>query len=93
MLKTDMIEARTGILEVDDINERTVEKLLEFIYSGKVTGNPFEREPAARRDGLLLPKSQTERVFVGDLLYAADKYQIEDLVRKDKGKDKSKDKY
>ena len=45
MLKTDMKEARTGILEITDMKERTVEKLLEFIYSGKVTGNPFAHEP------------------------------------------------
>ena len=58
MLKTDMKEARTGILEVTDMKETTVEKLLEFVYSGKVS----------------------DRVSVDDLLYAADKYLIDDLV-------------
>ena len=36
MLKTDMKEARTGVLEITDMKERTVEKLLEFIYSGEI---------------------------------------------------------
>ena len=81
MLKTDMKEARTGVLEITDMKERTVEKLLEFIYSGKVTGNPFARdEPSDSEDGLVIRRRRADRVSVDDLLYAADMYLIDDLV-------------
>ena len=36
MLKAGMEEAKTGVVEVVDVEEETMEKLLEFIYSGKV---------------------------------------------------------
>ena len=81
MLKTDMKEARTGILVITDMKETTVEKLLEFVYSGKVSGNPFAWEPSYSKDGLVLRRrSRADRVSVDDLLYAADKYLIDDLV-------------
>ena len=36
MLKTDMVEAQTGEVVTQDIEEKTMEKLLEFIYTGEV---------------------------------------------------------
>jgi len=36
MLTTDMMEARTGVVEIVDIEADTMEKLLEFVYSGEV---------------------------------------------------------
>ena len=36
MLKTDMVEAKTGEVVTQDIEEKTMEKLLEFIYTGEI---------------------------------------------------------
>merc|ERR1712004_38456 len=36
MLKTDMVEAQTGEVATHDIEEKTMEKLLEFIYTGEI---------------------------------------------------------
>ena len=36
MLKTDMVEAQTGEVVTYDIEEKTMEKLLEFIYTGEI---------------------------------------------------------
>ena len=59
MLTSDMREAKTGVVVSQDIEGKTMEKLLEFIYTGKIEDidNQLER-----------------------LLYAADKYEVQDLV-------------
>ena len=36
MLKADMEEAKTGVVDVVDVDEKAMEKLLEFVYSGKI---------------------------------------------------------
>lgn len=36
MLKDDMEEAKTGVVDVVDVEENTMKKLLEFIYTGKI---------------------------------------------------------
>ena len=36
MLKADMEEAKTGVVDVVDVEENTMKKLLEFIYTGKI---------------------------------------------------------
>ena len=54
-----MTEVNTGQVDIKDLKEATLGKLLEFIYTGKV---------AELEDHLEM------------LLYAADKYQITDLV-------------
>ena len=54
-----MREAKTGVVVLQDIEGKTMEKLLEFIYTGKIE----EMD------------DQLER-----LLYAADKYEVQDLV-------------
>ena len=36
MLKTDMVEAQTGEVVTQDIEEKTMEKMLEFIYTGEI---------------------------------------------------------
>ena len=59
MFKTGMTEVNTGQVVIEDLEETTLGKLLEFIYTGKLT----ELEDHLDR-----------------LLYAADKYQITDLV-------------
>ena len=59
MLISDMREAKTGVVVLQDIEGKTMEKLLEFIYTGKIE----EMD------------DQLER-----LLYAADKYEVQDLV-------------
>ena len=37
MLTTNMLEARTGVVEIVDIEADTMEKLLEFVYSGEIS--------------------------------------------------------
>ena len=59
MLTSDMREAKTGVVVLQDIEGKTMEKLLEFIYTGEIE----EMD------------DQLER-----LLYAADKYEVQDLV-------------
>ena len=53
-----MEEARLGVVEIQDVKEKTMENLLEFIYTKRLP------------DGASLP----------ELLYAADKYNVTDLV-------------
>ena len=36
MLKADMVEAQTGEVVTQNIEEKTMEKLLEFIYTGEI---------------------------------------------------------
>ena len=36
MLTSDMVEGQTGVVEIEDIEAETMEKLLEFFYSGKI---------------------------------------------------------
>ena len=36
MLKAEMKESVTGVVLIQDVEEKTMEKLLEFIYSGKI---------------------------------------------------------
>ena len=36
MLKADMEEAKTGVVDVVDVEEKTMEKVVEFIYSGEI---------------------------------------------------------
>ena len=55
-----MEEARLGVVEIQDVKEKTMENLLEFIYTKRLP------------DGASLP----------ELLYAADKYNVTDLVGK-----------
>ena len=59
MLTSDMREAKTSVVVLQDIEGKTMEKLLEFIYTGKIEDMD----------------NQLER-----LLYAADKYEVQDLV-------------
>ena len=36
MLKADMEEAKTCVVDVVDVEEKTMEKVVEFIYSGEI---------------------------------------------------------
>ena len=36
MLKADMEEAKKGVVDVVDVKEKTMEKVVEFIYSGEI---------------------------------------------------------
>ena len=58
MFESNLEEARLGVVEIKDIKEKTMEHLLEFIYTNRLA------------DGASLP----------ELLYAADKYNVTDLV-------------
>ena len=37
MFQSDMEEAHDGVVKVEDIEEETVEKMLEFVYSGEIS--------------------------------------------------------
>ena len=58
MFDTDMAEAKSGTVVIEDMLASTLEKLLEFAYTGEVT----------------------DMQEVVELLYAADKYQLPNLV-------------
>ena len=58
MLTSDMREAKTGVVVLQDIEGKTMEKLLEFIYT----------------------KRLPEHAFLPELIFAADKYNVRDLV-------------
>ena len=36
MLKANMEEAKTGVVDMVDVEEKTMEKVVEFIYSGEI---------------------------------------------------------
>ena len=36
MLKADMEEAKTGVVDMVDVEEKTMEKVVEFIYSSEI---------------------------------------------------------
>ena len=58
MFESDMEEARQKKVEIRDIKAKTMEKLLEFMYTK------------------ILP----EQAFLPELIFAADKYNVRDLV-------------
>ena len=58
MFESDMEEARQRMVEIRDIKAKTIEKLLEFIYT----------------------KRLPENAFLPELIFAADKYNVRDLV-------------
>ena len=37
MFQSDMVEAHEGVVKVEDIEEETVEKMLEFVYSSEIS--------------------------------------------------------
>ena len=49
MLKANMEEAKTGVVDVVDVEEKTMEKVVEFIYSGEIEDmdDQLERLPYA----------------------------------------------
>jgi len=59
MFETNMAETKSGEVKIEDMSASTLERLLEFTYTGEVT----------------------DLQEVTELLYAADKYQMSDLVR------------
>ena len=58
MFESDTEEARQRMVVIEDIKAKTMEKLLEFIYTKRLPENDF------------LP----------ELIFAADKYNVRDLV-------------
>ena len=58
MFESDMEEARQKKVEIRDIKAKTMEKLLEFVYT----------------------KRLPEQAFLPELIFAADKYNVRDLV-------------
>ena len=58
MFESDMKEARQRMVVIEDIKAKTIEKLLEFMYT----------------------KRLPENAFLPELIFAADKYNVRDLV-------------
>ena len=58
MFEINMAETKSGEVKIEDMSASTLERLLEFIYTGEVA----------------------DMQEVMELLYAADKYQMSDLV-------------
>ena len=66
MLETDMKEAASGRIKVDDVGPAAVEQLLAFNYNGKFTAN----------DG---SNTEISDDLITELLHCADKYEIPEM--------------
>ena len=77
MLKQNMREAQTNEVDIPDVDPDTLKLMLEFIYSGQVGIRLFSKN--VRTITLLSNKVKDEN-YTAELLYAADKYELSDLV-------------
>ena len=77
MLDHNMKEARVGEVDIGDVDPDTLKLMLEFIYSGQVGIRLFSKN--VRTITLLSNKVKDEN-YTAELLYAADKYELSDLV-------------
>ena len=77
MLKQNMREAQTNEVDIPDVDPDTLKLMLEFIYSGQVGIRLFSKNVGTIT--LLSNKVENEN-YTAELLYAADKYELSDLV-------------
>ena len=81
MLKQNMREAQTNEVDIPDVDPDTLKLMLEFIYSGQVGIRLFSKNV-----GTITPLSNIitlkvkDENYTAELLYAADKYELSDLV-------------
>lgn len=96
MFDRDMLENKTGVVEIEDLDDDTLEKLLLFIYTGTVKDLEWEMAPhlyyAADKYGIEELKKECVDFFkfnidtskVCDVLVLADRHQdkaLESIAR------------
>ena len=74
MLDQNMQEARTGEVDITDVDPDTLKLMLEFIYTEQVVIHQFFEIPPKK-----FTKVEDEN-YTAELLYAADKYDLGELV-------------
>ena len=77
MFDQNMKEAQTGKVDIVDVDPDTLKLMLEFIYTGQVS-----TEHAYFLEILKTVSSQQvgDENYTAELLYAGDKYELDDLV-------------
>ena len=75
MLDQNMEEARTGEVDILDVDPDTLKQMLEFIYTGQVLDILLHKCSLKRSISQVQEGKYTE-----ELLYAADKYGLIELV-------------
>ena len=81
MLKQNMREAQTNEVDIPDVDLDTLKLMLEFIYSGQVGIRLFSKNVGTITllSNIITLKVNDEN-YTAELLYAADKYELSDLV-------------
>ena len=81
MLKQNMREAQTNEVDIPDVDPDTLKLMLEFIYSGQVGIRLFSKNVGTITllSNIITLKVNDEN-YTAELLYAADKYELSDLV-------------
>ena len=81
MLKQNMREAQTNEVDIPDVDPDTLKLMLEFIYSGQVGIRLFSKNvgTVTLLSNIITLKVKDEN-YTAELLYAADKYELSDLV-------------
>ena len=81
MLKQNMREAQTNEVDIPDVDPDTLKLMLEFIYSGQVGIRLFSKNVGTITllSNIITLKVKDEN-YTAELLYAADKYELSDLV-------------
>ena len=80
-----MKEARLGEVDITDVDPDTLKKMLEFIYTGQVANCIIKMSPLAlvstiRSFQRLFLQKVDDGNYTAELLYAADKYELDKLV-------------
>ena len=81
MLKQNMREAQTNEVDIPDVDPDTLKLMLEFIYTGQVGIRLFSKNvgTVTLLSNIITLKVNDEN-YTAELLYAADKYELSDLV-------------
>ena len=74
MLDQNMQEARTGEVDITDVDPDTLKLMLEFIYTEQVVLSLFKKFQS------ISPQKVDNENYAAELLYAADKYDLGKLV-------------
>ena len=69
-----MQEARTGEVDITDVDPDTLKLMLEFIYTEQVVQSLFKKFQS------ISPQKVDNENYTAELLYAADKYDLGKLV-------------
>lgn len=79
MLDHDMKEAKTGEVDILDVDPDTLKQMLEFIYTGQVQW-AIGHSPVLKILNAFFLQQVEDENYTAELLYAADKYELDKLV-------------